>query len=385
MTAQGAIVGLGMTEFGKVYGKSATELAADAVGSAAADAGISLADVDGLLVNAGAMKSVSLTLQQHLGLRDLPFGAEVQSFGSSAGVMVQLAMAAVAEGRAKYVACVFADDPLKQGGSAGATYAGKKPVTAGVDGLSQAVGLRGAPTAYALPTRRHMSTYGTTSEDLGAVAVSTRAWATMNPQAQMRTPITLEDHQAARMIADPLRLLDCCLVSNGAIAVIVTSVERAADLPAPAAYVHGYGQSHVGYPMDSRSTAGLVTGAKKSGEQAFGMAGITVDDITVAEIYDCFTFTTLVTMEDYGFYEKGAGGDFFRSGVTAPGGSLPVNTGGGQLSGYYMWGMTPLSEAVIQARGRGGERQVERNDLILVSGNGGALEYHSTLILSPNR
>lgn len=383
MTVQGAIAGLGMTRLGKVYGSTATQFAAEAVGLAADDAGISLADVDGLLVNAGAMKSVTLTLQQHLGLRDLTFAAEVQSFGSSAGVMVQLAVAAVAQGRATHVACVFADDPLKEGGSAGATYAGRKPVLAGVDGLNQAVGLRGAPTAYALPARRHMNTYGTTSEDFGAVAVSTRRWAELNPLAQMRKPITLADHQGSRMISDPLRLLDCCLVSNGAIAVIVTSADRAADLRRPPVYVHGWGQCHPGYPMDSRSTAGLVTGAAESGRQAFTQAGVGVGDVTVAEIYDCFTFTTMITMEDYGFFEKGAGGDFFRSGATAPGGSLPVNTGGGQLSSYYMWGMTPLSEAVIQARGDGGDRQVENNELILVSGNGGALEYHSTLILSP--
>ena len=381
MTSRAAIAGLGMTALGKVYGKTATEFADEAVVLAVRDAGLDLSEVDGLLVNAGAMKNVNLTLQKKLGLRDLRFGAEVQSFGSSAGVMVQMAAMAIQEGRASVVACVFADDPLVEGTSSGGTYAGRRPASVGLDGMPFATGLRGAPTAYALAARRHMGVYGTTAEDLAAVAVSTRSWATLNPQAQLRKPMTVDDHLSSRMISDPFRLFDCCLVSNGAIAVIVTSAERARDLAQPPVYVRGFGQSHPGYPQDARSTFGLESGAKASGQQALEMADVSIDDISIAEIYDCFTFTTLISVEDYGFCKKGEAGDFFRSGAAAPGGSLPVNTGGGQLSSYYMWGMTPLSEGVIQARGQGGDRQVEKNDLVLVSGNGGALEYHSTLVL----
>ncbi len=117
---------------------------------------------------------------------------------------------------------------------------------------------------------------------------------------------------------------------------------------------------------------------------AFEMAGITAKDVDVCELYDCYTYTTMVTLEDYGFCKKGEGGAFVEDGKLGPGGSLPTNTGGGQLSGYYMWGMTPLSEAVIQGRGQGGTRQVKKNDVVLVSGNGGILNYHSTLVLSPN-
>jgi acetyl-CoA acetyltransferase len=204
----------------------------------------------------------------------------------------------------------------------------------------------------------------------------------MNPLAQMRKPMTLEDHQNSRMIADPLRLFDCCLVSNGAVALIVTSADRAKHLAQPPVYVWGYGQSHPGYQMTRGTEFGLHTGAVKSGEAAFEMAGLTPADIGVCELYDCYTFTTLISLEDYGFVEKGQAGSFVAAGETGSSGSLPTNTGGGQLSGFYLWGATPVHEAIVQARGHGGERQVADNQFVLCSGNGGVLDYHSTLILS---
>ena len=127
---------------------------------------------------------------------------------------------------------------------------------------------------------------------------------------------------------------------------------------------------------------GINTGAKRASELAFSLAGITRDDVDILELYDCYTYTVLVTLEDYGYCEKGEGGAFVEDGRLGPGGALPTNTGGGQLSSYYMWGFTPLSEAVIQARGQAGERQVEQNDIVLASGNGGVLNFHSTTILS---
>jgi len=382
MTALGAIAGLGITELGKVYGRSAEDFADEAIVRACRDAGIALSDIDGLLVNAGAMRGVNLRLSKRLGLGDLRLAADVQAFGSSAGVMVQTACLAIAAGMADTVACVFADNPLSEGASTGSRYGGQLDELTGLAALPVAVGLRGALAGYAMAARRHMAAYGTTSLDLAEVAVSARSWATMNPLAQMRAPLTAADHQRSRMIADPFRLLDCCLVSNGGIAVIVTSVERARDLSQPLVTIQGMGQSHPDYPMDSRSRFGLVTGAADSGRQAFEMAGVGPADIALAEIYDCFTFTTLVSVEDYGFCDKGSGGDFFRSGAASPGGRLPINTGGGHLSGYYMWGMTPLSEAVLQVRGHAGDRQVARHDLALVSGNGGTFDDHSTLILA---
>ncbi|GAA4057593.1 thiolase family protein [Actinomadura miaoliensis] len=378
------IAGLGLTEFGRIYGRTSADFAVEAIARAAEDAGLTLGDIDGLLVNPGVGGDIDLRLQSTLQMRDTRLLATVQGFGSSAGQMVQYASMAIASGMADVVACVYADAPLKEGKGAGASYAGQKRPMRGVGALPAAAGLRAAPERYAVAARRHMETYGTTSEQFGAVAVAARQWAAMNPRAQMREPITLADHQASRMIADPLRLLDCCLVSNGGVAVILTTAERAAGLRRPPVHVWGWGQAHPGYVNRRGSEFGLVTGAARSGAEALKMAGVGVGDIDLCQIYDCFTYTTLVTLEDYGFCAKGEGGAFVASGAIAPGGSLPVNTGGGELSSFYMWGMTPLSEAIIQARGEGGDRQVPEHDLIMVSGNGGVLDFHSTLILSPH-
>jgi acetyl-CoA acetyltransferase len=282
------------------------------------------------------------------------------------------------------VVCVFADAPLQEGGGTGDAYATSRATPVGFTAMPYAAGLRGAPSMYAMAARRHMTTYGTTSEQMGAVAVAAREWALRNPLAQMRSPITVADHQASRWIAEPLHLLDCCLVSNGGIALVVTSVDRAAGLRQPPVHVLGWGQAHPGYVRQRGSEFGLVSGAAQSGPEALKMARVTIADVDVAELYDCFTYTTIVSLEDYGFCEKGEGGPLAASGALGPSGSLRVNTGGGELSSYYMWGMTPLSEAVIQARGQGGDRQADRHDVVLVSGNGGFLDHHSTLILSPH-
>jgi acetyl-CoA acetyltransferase len=380
-----AIAGLGMTELGKVYGRTAGEFAVEAISRAVRDAGLTLADLDGLLVNPGVANDTDLRLQSTLGMRNTRLLATVQGFGSSAGQMVQYASLAIDAGMADVVACVYADAPLTEGRSAGASYQGLKRAMRGLGALPAAAGLKAAPERYAVAARRHMHAYGTTSEQLGAVAVAARQWAVRNPQAQMRTPITLEDHQSSRMIADPLRLLDCCLVSNGAIAIIVTSADRAESLRQPPVHVWGWGQAHPGYVNRRGSEFGLVSGAARSGPEALKMAGVSVRDIDIRELYDCFTYTTVITLEDYGFCAKGEGGPLAASGALGPGGDLPTNTGGGELSSFYMWGMTPLSEAVIQARGHGGERQVAKHDLILVSGNGGVLDFHATLVLGSHR
>lgn len=382
-----AIAGLGLTEMGEVYGRSTTELAADAVRLAVADAGLSLEDVDGLLVTSGVTNDVGIPLAGALGLTDLAVLNHVQAYGATAGVVVAQAAQAIAAGAATTVACVFADTPRKPRASAGSAYGTSRSMSntlRGLAGWTLASGATNPNILYALCAQRHMQRYGTTSEQLAEVAVAQRAWAAHNPLAQMRDPITVADHQASRWIAEPLHLLDCCLVSNGAVAVIVTAADRAASLAQPAVHVWGWGQAHAPRRMHAGSDWGLVTPAARSGPAAMRMAGIGVDDVDVAELYDCYTYTVLVTLEDYGFCAKGEGGEFVSGGRLAPGGKLACNTGGGQLSGYYMWGFTPLSEAVIQARGAGGARQAPRNDVVLVSGNGGILEHHSTLVLSPH-
>ena len=390
MIRRAVIAGLGMTEMGAVYGRSSAEFAADAVRLAAADAGLGLHEIDGLLTSNGTSGGVGLGLQRDLGLFDLRLLSEMQGFGSTAGSMVQFASMAVQSGMAEVVACVFADAPLRPGRAAGDVYgAGRRPdqgsapvaPPAGWGGLLLSAGVLGANTLYAFAARRHMLKYGTTEEDFAAVAVAQREWAVMSPLAQMREPMTVEDHHASRWIAEPFRKLDCCLVSNGGVCVIVTTEERAVSLAKPPVHVLGWAQSHPGRLFDRNPDFGLVTGAARSGPEALAMAGVKLADIDVVQLYDCYTFTVIVSLEDYGFCERGEGGAFVSSGAIGPAGSLKLNTGGGQLSGYYMWGMTPLTEGIIQVRGEGGDRQVEHHDLALVSGNGGVLDHHATLVL----
>lgn len=380
------IAGLGITEMGKVYGRTSASFAAEAVRSAAADAGLATGDIDGLLTSNGTTGGVGLGLQRDLGLLDLRLLSEMQSFGSTAAAMVQVASMAVESGMAEVVACVFADAPLTAGRAAGDVYGARQRSAAtsypsGWGGLLVATGVAGATTMYALAARRHMLRYGTTTEDFAAIAVAQRSWAVDNPRAQMRDPITVEDHHASRWIADPFRKLDCCLVSNGGVAVIVTTEERAASLAQPPVHVLGWAQCHPGRLLDRDPDLGLVTGAARSGPEALGMAGVKLEDVDVVELYDCYTFTVLVSLEDYGFCAKGEGGAFVSSGAVARDGKIKLNTGGGQLSSYYMWGMTPLSEAIIQVRGHGGARQADRHEVALVSGNGGVLDHHGTLVL----
>ena len=386
-----AITGLGMTPMGRIYGKTAMDFAVEAVRDAIADAGLQRADVDGLLVNAGITNNqpggVSLRLQNALGLHNLRLLNHMNAAGSTAAQMVQYAALAINAGMANHVVCVFADAPLTEGRSASAAYGGgaRPSRPRGFAGLIVAAGMFGANTMYALAARRHMALYGTTQDQFGAIAVAERAWATMNPLAQQREPMTLEDYHNSRWIVEPFHLYDCCLVSNGAIAVVVSSADAAKDMPQPPVYILGMGQGHPGDSNRAGDDWETETGARIAARTVYGMAGVGPSDIDICELYDCYTYTVLVTLEDYGFCAKGEGGPFVESGAIGPGGPLPTNTGGGELSAYYMWGMTPISEAVIQTRGHGGERQVQDRDFVLVTGNGGVLNYHAALILSPHR
>lgn len=385
----GAIVGLGITPQGKVYDHNAVGFAIEAVRLALDDAGLERDDLDGLLLNPGISWNDgglgAFQLQQAMGLRNLRLSCTMNAGGATAAAMIQHAVQAIEAGLCRTVACVFSDAPLKPpkpkvdgksaGGGSAAAYAFGR-------GLDAAYGMFGINARYATVAQRHMHLYGTTSDHLGAIAVAQRQWANRNPQAQLHdSPLTLEEYHRSRWIAEPFHLFDCCLVSNGGLAVIVTAAERAKDLRTPPVYVLGMGQGHPGGdPLDT-----LSSGAKLAKDTAFSMAQLNLSDIDVVELYDCYTFTVLVCLEDYGFCAKGEGGPFVAEGRLAPGGSLPVNTGGGQLSSFYMWGMTPISEAVIQLRGEGGARQVDAAEVALVSGNGGILSTHSTLVLGSHR
>jgi acetyl-CoA acetyltransferase len=385
LKSKAAIAGLGITKQGRVYDYNHVGFAIEAVRLAMDDAGLRRDDVDGLLLNPGLSWTDqgmgSFQLQQAMGLRNLRLSATMNAGGATACTMIQQAAEAIGAGVCNVVACVFSDAPLKPpkpkaeggkgGGSAGAYNFAR--------GLDAAYGQFGVNAMYAMVARRHMHLYGTSNDHLGAIAVAQRRWANKNPAAQFYdTPMSIEDYHRSRWVVEPFHLFDCCLVSNGGLAVIVTSAQRARDLKKPPVYIWGMGQGHPG--GDPSET--LMSGAVLAKQPAFKMAGISVTDIDVVELYDCYTFTVLVCLEDYGFCAKGEGGPFVADGKTAPGGSLPVNTGGGQLSSFYMWGMTPVSEAVIQMRGAGGGRQVAHAKVALVSGNGGILSTHSTLILA---
>jgi len=386
-----AIVGLGLTPQGKVFDHSAMGFAVEAVRLALLDAGLEKSELDGLLVNPGLTwrntAMASFALQQALGLENLGLSVAMACGGASAGAMIQHAVGAIRAGMANVVACVFSDAPLRPprpaaAGAGSASTPGSGASYARARGWDAAYGHFGVNAQYAMVARRYMHVYGTTQDDLGRVAVAQRRWAHANPAAQMRdVPLTLDDYHASRWIVEPFHLLDCCLVSNGGACVIVTSRERAGDLPRPPVHVLGFGQGHPGGdPVET-----LVSGAALAAGKALPMAGVTLADVDVTEIYDCYTFTVLITLEDYGFCAKGEAGALVASGATAPGGRLPVNTGGGQLSSFYMWGMTPIVEATIQMRGDGGSRQVEGARVALVSGNGGILSTHSCLVLGNDR
>src|SRR5262247_3000731 len=269
-----AICGLGMTELGKVYGRSASDFAAEAVLAACADAGLAKDELDGLLINAGISQGVDLSLAPLLGLRELSVLTQMNAYGSSAGQMVQYAALAVHNGLAKHVACVFADAPLVAGQRTGAAYGGARARRPGLGSIVPALGFAGPIPFYAMHAQRHMDVYGTTQDQLGAIALAARAWAAKNPRAQLREPLTLEGYHASPWVVEPFHVLDCCLVSNGAICVIVSSAERARALAKPPVYLRGMGQAH---QLEWDDAAPSL--AQRSSATAFAMAGCRASDI----------------------------------------------------------------------------------------------------------
>ena len=246
----------------------------------------------------------------------------------------------------------------------------------------------GATGGYALAARRAMHTMNTGPQTWKHIAVGQRKWANLNPDAMMYAkPMTEAYYDKARYLVEPLRLFDNCLVNDGGRAIIVTSLERARDLKQPPAIIMGMGQDSL--PAEIGQSTGMdgPTGAKRAGRRAFAMAGITKDDVDACQIYDCFTYTVEITLQDYGFFEPGEGGDWFKGGTIEPGGRLPVNTSGGQLSEAYYMGLTPLAEGAMQIMGRCGQRQLgpktrtKEPRIIVCSDNGGILQSHSCIIL----
>jgi acetyl-CoA acetyltransferase len=375
-----AIIGLGLTPMSVRPGGSAAEFATRALHTALDDAGLAPTELDGLLVGSSQgvrPDRVGVALAAQAGLGDLRLVEHVEIKGATTLAMVRRAQLAVDAGEARTIACVFADAPLRAEGGAGSTYA-HSGGNSGLRGLERASGVLGSVPTYALLAARWLAVTGGSHDDFGAVAIAARAWAMGNPDAVQRTPLDAAAYRASPMVSTPLRRLDCARPVNGAAAVVL-----GAEVPAnghAAVRVVGSGRAH---PVRRRRAGGesWFGGGSRAAEDALAEAGMSRDDLDVLELYDPFTVVTLCLLEEYGFCAPGTAGELARSGALAPGGALPVNTGGGQLSGFYLQGMTPLVEAVVQLRGGGGDRQVAGAATALVGGIGGRIDHHACLVL----
>ena len=369
MRSAAAIVGIGQTEFAKNLGRPERTAALEAIVSALRDAGLDVRDVDGL-VRFDMESTSEVEISRNLGLENLRFFSEIAyGGGAGCGTIAHAAMA-IASGQASVVVCWRA----RNRGSGGRPWAATGAGVPGDFQFSAPYGLLRPADQIAMLARRHMHEYGTTSEQLGAVAVACRKHAARNPNALMRDPMTIADHQASRMIADPLRKFDCCLETDGALAVVVTSLERARDLRQPPAVVlaasQGMGPEH-SIMTDYHGPHFLQTPSTWAARDLFAVAGVTPDDVDVAQFYDAFTPLVLLSLEEYGFCKPGESGPLAESGALEwPDGRLPVNTSGGGLSEAYVHGFNLVLEGVRQVRGTS-TSQVEDAELSLVTSGAG--------------
>lgn len=370
-----AIVGVGATAQGKLPGSTPLSLAVEAFKRALDDSGLRKEQIDGLMTMAGTTSPEGplnyLRVGEALGI-DPRFTGTFNMGGGTAGALLQQAALAVNAGMAKYVACIFGDTAATGG------YRFDRAA-----GWSDSWGIWGFMAAAgnsAITASRHMALYGTTSRQLGEIAVTCRYHASLNPNAVMRTPITIEDHQASRWIVEPLHLLDCCLISDGGVCVIVTTRERARDLKQPLVLLSGMGQAYTTRNMDNPDWW-YVPHQKSAINDAYAMAGVGPRDIDVAQLYDNFTSSVLLWFEHGGFCKVGESGSFVEGGRIRLGGELPINTAGGNLSESYMEGWLHIVEGVRQMRGECGPRQVKDAEVCLVTGRGRELNTANVNIL----
>ena len=355
------------------------ELEARVVTAALADAGLSLRDVDGLCTCTGGTLMHSVELAEYLGIAPR-FTDATQTGGASYGLYVEHAAAAIAAGEAETVVIVYASTPRaarKRGEKGLGVFATPERLE-----WETPFGVMLPISAYALAANRHMATYGTTAAQLAQIAVDTRRWAAMNPRAHLRETITVEDVLDSGFIAEPLHRLECCLVTDGAAAIVVASAERARGLARPPAFVLG-AASAASHAMISQMPNLTITPGALSGPAAFKAARLTPGDIDVVQLYDSFTITVLLALEDLGFCPKGEGGPFVGEGALGPGGKLPGQTTGGGLAYTHpgAFGAFLLVEATRQLRGDCGERQAAEAQTALAHGTGGVLSATSTVIL----
>ena len=372
-----AIVGAAESDVFESQGRSPLGLMAQAVKRALDDAGLEKDDVDGLFTASSYYYSPTLSLAEYLKIR--PRYLDSTTIGGCSFVShLQHAAAAIEAGLCEVAVITY--------GSTQRSDRGKLVSMSEWSPYEEPYGLLHPISAFGLIAQRHMAQYGTTSEQLAEIAVAARQWALKNPKAPYPTPLTVDDVLSSRMIATPLHKFDCCLVTDGGGALVVTSAERAADLPSTPVYVLGTGEA-----ANHRYLLGMedltATEAVASSRRAYGMAGVEPQDFDTVHLYDAFTISALIQLEDLGFCGKGEGGAFVEGGRIAPGGQLPVNTNGGGLSYCHpgMLSMFLLIEAVRQLRGEAGERQIPDTELSLVHGMGFHLAAHATAVLSNRR
>jgi acetyl-CoA acetyltransferase len=380
-----AIAGIGYTAQGKIPGRTAISFYVEAGINAIKDAGLKKEDIDALICYRQfnpLLNEPTVTpylVAQHLGIK--PTILSQESF-CQRNQFIQ-AVALLEAGFCKNVLIIYADNAAT----------GKRLfVEEATHGESfndnSILGEFGFVGDYAMAANRAIHEFNTGPDTWKHIAISQRKWANLNPLAQyFNSSLTEKDYLNAPIITEPFRKYDAALISDGGRACIITSTERAKDLKNAVVSIMGIGEANPSTDVHQADFLTGSTGAKQSGEMAFGMAQISIDEIDACQIYDCFTYTVEVTMQDYGFFAPGEGKDFFKNNRTAPGGELPLNTSGGLLNEAYFMGLTPITEGVMQLMGRCGKRQLGKNtgtkkpEIILCCDNGGVLQSHSTLIL----
>ncbi|MDF8334585.1 acetyl-CoA acetyltransferase [Novosphingobium cyanobacteriorum] len=372
---RGKVSIVGATTFGqgRAPGFQSSDLAAIAARDALAQAGLTPADVDGLFFCHPTDTFGGLSFAQYLGIH--PTITDNSRVGGSA-------FQAYVEQATFLLDAGLIDVALIAFGNNQATATGKLATTIYPMTYEAPYKPINPVSSYALAAARHMHQYGTTQEQLGEVALAARSWAQMNPEAFKRDPLDMETYMASRTVSSPLKVLDCCLVTDGAAAIVLTRTDRARDLIARPVAVLGAASATTHREISWMEDL-TVTAAKDSGARAYAAAGVTASDIDVVQVYDAFTINTILFLEDLGFCPKGEGGRFVEGGAIAPGGRLPVNTNGGGLSCCHpgMYGLFTLVEAIRQLRGECGTRQVTDPHLAIAHGNGGVLSSQATVIL----
>jgi acetyl-CoA acetyltransferase len=380
-----AIAGVGYTPQGRIPDRTALSFYVEASANAIKDAGLRKDEIDGLLCYRRfepAGNDVEVTpylVAQHLGIKPKILGQEA----NCARTQFLQAISLIEAGFCNHVLIVYGDNAL----SGGRTFL--KEATHGENAADNAAfGEFGVVSSYAMAARRAMHMFRTGPETWKEIAVSQRKWANLNPKAMMSDKtLTFEDYSTSNWLVEPFRSFDACLISDGGRACVVTSTERARDLKNPPVSIMGIGEHNPSLDIHQSDFMAGHTGAKEACKTAFGMAGTSIDQVDACQIYDCFTYTVEITLQDYGFFGPGEGRDWFKEGKTAPGGSMPVNTSGGLLSEAYFMGLTPITEGVMQLMGRGGNRQLgsptktKEPEIILCSDNGGVFQSHATILL----